>query len=154
MSTQEKPPREIYVRQEDFSNRALIREPGEKWPDDVKGEPGSAWTKFIEYAAYESLRRERDELRRQKENEYQHWKSTKQELTKYEEHHLECHKKWEAERDALRAENERLRADNERHMNIDYWYERHKIVAEENAKLKELLAEVERAKALVERGEG
>ncbi|HNC91108.1 MAG TPA: hypothetical protein PL000_19400, partial [Anaerolineales bacterium] len=52
-----KGPRVFYVRQEDFSNRALIRELGEKWPDDVKGEPSSAWVHVIEKSAYDKLER-------------------------------------------------------------------------------------------------
>lgn len=53
-------PRVFWYRQEDFSNRALIRDGSEKWPDDVKGEPSSAWTKAVDFSAYEALERERN----------------------------------------------------------------------------------------------
>lgn len=53
--SQDKKPREFYVRQEDYSNRALVRDGSEKWPDDVNGKPSSAWTHVIEKSAYDEL---------------------------------------------------------------------------------------------------
>ncbi len=39
-----KKPQEFYIFREEFSNRALTRSPGEKWPDDVNCEPSDKWT--------------------------------------------------------------------------------------------------------------
>lgn len=46
--TTEKPrePREFWYLQEPTSNRALIRDDSEKWPDDVNGRPSDKWIKF------------------------------------------------------------------------------------------------------------
>lgn len=49
-------PKEIFVLQEPTSNRALIRQPGEKWPDDVNTEPGPNWKHFIEKSAYNIIK--------------------------------------------------------------------------------------------------
>jgi hypothetical protein len=55
--------REWWIRREDYSNRALIRDDSEKWPDDVNGRPSSAWERVIEYSAFEQMRKERDEAK-------------------------------------------------------------------------------------------
>lgn len=39
--------KEIFIRREFGSNRALVREPGEKWSTDVNGEPGPEWERFV-----------------------------------------------------------------------------------------------------------
>ena len=44
----------LWIAREPGSNRALIREPGEKWADDVNGEPNERWTHVILYNAYKS----------------------------------------------------------------------------------------------------
>lgn len=47
--------RAFYVSQEATSNRALIREHGEKWPDDINGEPSKdKWFLVIEHSAYQA----------------------------------------------------------------------------------------------------
>ncbi len=55
-------PKEFWLIEEQCSNRALVRDIGEKWPDDIDGEPTADWKHFIEYSAYEAVCKERDLL--------------------------------------------------------------------------------------------
>lgn len=41
-------PREWFVLKHPGSNQALLRDPGEKWPSDIKGEPAPEWIEVIE----------------------------------------------------------------------------------------------------------
>lgn len=47
-------PREWFVFQMPQSNQALIRDPGEKWHSDIKGEPAPEWINVIEKTPYVS----------------------------------------------------------------------------------------------------
>jgi hypothetical protein len=53
-----KPPREFWVAQELDSNQAVVREHGEKWSDDVNGEPSTRWIRVVEHSAYAKLEAE------------------------------------------------------------------------------------------------
>lgn len=55
-------PREYWLLTEVGSNRALLRQPGEKWATDINGEPGNEWLHVIEKSAYAAVVKERDEL--------------------------------------------------------------------------------------------
>jgi hypothetical protein len=48
--------REFWILKELNSNRALTRQDGEKWDDDVDGKPAPQWSHVIEYAEVERLR--------------------------------------------------------------------------------------------------
>lgn len=48
-------PNEWWVLREEYTNRALMRDGSEKWPDDVKGEPSDKWLRVIEHSAYLAL---------------------------------------------------------------------------------------------------
>jgi hypothetical protein len=43
-----KPPRELWITFDEFSNRALTRDFSEKYDDDVDGMPSTRWTHFRE----------------------------------------------------------------------------------------------------------
>lgn len=60
-------------------------------------------------ALSEQAERERDESERNKRNEYERWKETHRELTKLQEHHLDCHKIWKEKLAAAEAENKKLK---------------------------------------------
>ncbi len=72
------------------SNAWVSREPGEKWPDDVNGEPSDEWLHLVEKSAFEKLKSERDAARTDFENV------------------LHALDKRTEERDRLKAENEEL----------------------------------------------
>jgi hypothetical protein len=57
---------------------------------------------------YDAVVKERDELKAIGSPAYYHaeWKKAKQALTAYEDHHIECHKTWVKERDALVADRD------------------------------------------------
>ena len=54
---------EFWMQQDYFSNRTLIRDGGEKWPDDVNGGPDPSWLKCVEHAAYQKAVEENRELK-------------------------------------------------------------------------------------------
>ncbi|MES2182151.1 MAG: hypothetical protein V4493_08640 [Pseudomonadota bacterium] len=57
-----------WILRDEFSNRALLRDGGEKYPDDVNGKPSERWCSVVEYSAYEALKTERDEWKSEYEN--------------------------------------------------------------------------------------
>lgn len=52
-----------YLLKDAFSNRALVRDNGEKWKGDINGKPSPEWNPYVEYSAFEAMKRERDELK-------------------------------------------------------------------------------------------
>ncbi len=61
-------PREWWILKEEGSNRALLRNDGEKWDNDVNGEPRPGWIRIIEYAAYAQAKS--DDAKTQEAREY------------------------------------------------------------------------------------
>ncbi len=64
----------FWIFKEENSNRALTRDEGEKWPDDINGRPSNKWTLVCDFialaeanAALLILKSQRDEIG--KENE-------------------------------------------------------------------------------------
>ncbi len=80
-----------------------------------------------------AMKAERDDFFRQKENEYQRYKKTNQELTKQLDHHLECHRIWAKERDALKLAAGKYREALERIIDCHYSKE-DRIIAHEALK--------------------
>lgn len=52
--------REWWLLREQFTNRALIRDHSEKWPDDVKGMPSEQWLHVIEFTEFAKLQQKLD----------------------------------------------------------------------------------------------
>lgn len=73
-------PREFWLLQEIGSNRALLRSPGTKYPDDVNGEPGPAWVRIVHGSIYDALKAELAQCRAERdalEAEYESWSCDK-----------------------------------------------------------------------------
>lgn len=64
MTDTDETPREWWIWKEETSNRALLREPGEKHPSDLCGNPDPrVWSyHVIEHSAYLRVKEERDAL--------------------------------------------------------------------------------------------